>query len=205
MLRIHKMNNQTVIFIGRSGCGKGTQAKLLRDWLHQEDSEKKQILYVETGDKFRQFILGESFSSRLTKENYDADKRQPDFLACLMWGNMLLEELEDNMHIVFDGVARSLAEANLITTALEFYKRDKPIVIHLDVSREWSEERLLARGRTDDKSLAKIIKRLNWFDADVMPAIEYFKKVPMYRYIRVNGEQPIEKVHEDILKAYDQA
>lgn len=199
------MNNQTVIFIGRSGCGKGTQAKLLRDWLHQEDVGKKQILYVETGDKFRQFILGESFSSRLTKENSEADKRQPDFLACLMWGNMLLEELEENMHIVFDGVARALSEARLITTALEFYKRDTATVIHIDVSREWSEERLLARGRADDKSLAKIIKRLNWFDADVVPAIEYFKTTPMYRYIRVNGEQSIEKVHEDIMKAYDPA
>jgi len=199
------MNNQTVIFIGRSGCGKGTQAKLFKDWLYKNDTEKKQILYVETGDKFRQFILGESFSSRLTKENYDADKRQPDFLACLMWGNMLLEELEENMHVVFDGAPRSLPEANLVTTAFEFYKREKPVVIHLDVSREWSEERLLTRGRADDKSLAKIIKRLNWFDSEVMPAIEYFKTTPMYRYIQINGEQPIEKVHEDIMNAYDKA
>ena len=199
------MNNQTVIFIGRSGCGKGTQAKLFKDWLHKEDIDKKQILYVETGDKFRQFILGESFSSRLTKENSDAGKRQPDFLACLMWGNMLLDELEEDMHIVFDGVARALSEAHLITTALEFYKRERPMVIHIDVSREWSEERLLARGRTDDKSLAKIIKRLNWFDADVIPAIEYFKKTPMYNYLRVNGEQTIENVFKDILKNYDKA
>ncbi len=199
------MNPQTVIFIGRSGCGKGTQAGLFKDWLHKEDHEKKQILYVETGDKFRKFIEGESFSSKLSKEDYSTDKRQPDFLGCYMWAGMLVEELEENMHIVFDGAPRSLEEAYMVTTAFEFYKRNKPTIIYIDVSREWSEERLLARGRSDDKTIAKIIKRLNWFDADVSPAIEYFKKTPMYNYIRVNGEQTIENVHRDIMKAYDKA
>jgi adenylate kinase len=198
-------NPQTVIFIGRSGCGKGTQAGLFKDWLHKQDKDKQQILYVETGVKFRHFIEGDSFSSKLSKYDYETDKRQPDFLACLMWGNMLVEELEENMHLVFDGAPRSLPEAELITTAFEFYKRNKPTIIHLDVSREWSEERLLARGRLDDKTLSKIMKRLNWFDADVSPAIEYFKKTPLYNYIRINGEQPIEKVFKDILENYDKA
>ena len=199
------MNPQTVIFIGRSGCGKGTQAGLFKDWLHKEDIHKNQILYVETGDRFRKFINGENFSAKLSKEFYEEDKRQPDFLACLMWGNMLVEELEENMHVVFDGAPRSLPEAHLVTTAFEFYKRNRPTIIHIDVSREWSEKRLLARGRSDAKTISKIIKRLNWFDADVIPALEYFKKTPMYKYIQVNGEQSIEKVHADIMEKYDKA
>ncbi len=199
------VNLQTVIFIGRSGCGKGTQAGLFKDWLHQHDAEKRQILYVETGDKFRHFIESENFSSKLSKEYYDKDLRQPDFLACYMWGSMLVEELDENMHLVFDGAPRALDEATVLTTALNFYKRVKPTIIHIDVSREWSEARLLARGRQDDKKIAKIIKRLNWFDADVSPAIEYFKKTPFYNYIKINGEQKIEDVHHDIIKAYDQA
>ena len=199
------MNPQTVIFIGRSGCGKGTQAALFKDWLHKEDLEKNQILYVETGVKFRHFIEGESFSSHLSKIDYEKDERQPDFLACLMWGNMLVEELGENMHIVFDGAPRSLTEAHLITTAFDFYHRLRPTIIHLDVSRDWSEEKLLARGRSDDKTLAKISRRLNWFDADTSSAIEYFKTTPKYNYIRINGEQSIENVFKDILKNYDQA
>lgn len=120
-----------------------------------------------------------------------------------MWGTVLLEELEDNMHLVFDGVARSLPEAEMLTTALEFYKREKPTVIYLDVSREWSEKRLLGRGRSDDVNIGKIDKRLDWFDKDVVPALDFFRKNPFYRFIEINGEQSIERVHSDIVAAYE--
>jgi adenylate kinase family enzyme len=192
----------TVIFIGRSGCGKGTQAALLMDRIHKHDLEKRQILYVETGERFRQFIRGEGFSAKLSQQVYKKDLRQPDFLGCFMWASMLVEELDEHMHVVFDGAPRSAPEAALVTTALQFYKREKPTVIYVNVSRKWSEERLLARGRSDDKTLNKINKRLNWFDDDVLPAIKYFKQHPFYRFIEINGEQKIEKVHADLVAEY---
>lgn len=193
----------TVIFIGRSGCGKGTQAALLRERITKHDLEKRKILYVESGDRFREFVRGESYSSRLSREIYEKDERQPDFLAGLMWGRMLIEELEEDMHLVFDGVARAKPEAELLTTALKFYKRERATVIYINVSRKWSEERLLDRGRSDDLNLAKIDKRLDWFDKDVLPAIEYFKKDPYYKVLDINGEQTIEKVHADIISSYE--
>lgn len=193
----------TVIFIGRSGCGKGTQAELLKDRIHKQDHEKRQILYIETGAKFREFIRGDGYSSKLSNKVYELDERQPDFLACLMWGGMLVEELGPDMHLVFDGAPRAHSEAVLLTTALEFYKREKPTVIYLDVSRKWSEERLLSRGRQDDSNLSKINKRLDWFELDTWPALEYFKTNSLYRYIEVNGEQSIEDVHREIVTKYE--
>jgi adenylate kinase len=197
----------TLIFIGRSGCGKGTQAALLRDYIREHDSLKRHILYIETGEKFRQFIRGKSYTEGLSKVVYDSDARQPGFLACFMWGTMLVEELEDNMHLVFDGAPRSLPEAELMTTALEFYNRTKPTVVHLNVNRTWSEKHLLARGRQDDTSIVKITKRLDWFDHDVLPAIEYYRTDPRYKLIEVNGEQPIEAVFKELITLYtdDQA
>ncbi len=197
------MDLHTVIFIGRSGCGKGTQADLLKNRIHKQDPEKRQILYVETGEKFRGFIRGGSFSSRLSKKLYDADLLQPNFLGCFMWSTQLIEELQEDMHLIFDGAARTLPEAEILTTALKFYERERPTLIYLNVSRKWSENRLLSRGRTDDQSIAKITKRLNWFDKDVLPSVEHFKHDPYYRFIEVNGEQPIEKVHADIITKYD--
>ncbi len=194
---------QTVIFIGRSGCGKGTQVDLWKNRIARLDEKRRQILYVETGEHFRRFIRGESFSSKLSKKAYESDDRQPDFLACWMWASVLLKELDNDMHLIFDGAPRALSEAEVMTSALTFYKREKPTVIYLNVSREWSEKRLLARGRRDDLNLSKIDKRLDWFDRDVMPAVEYFKNNPYYRFFDVNGEQPIEKVHAEIIAAYD--
>ncbi len=197
------MDLQTLIFIGRSGCGKGTQANLLKNRLHNQDELKRHILYVETGDRFRKFIRGDHFSAKLSNIVHAHDERQPNFLACWMWANMLIDELGEDMHLVFDGAPRAHAEAELLTTALHFYHRKKPVVIHLKVSREWSEERLLARGRSDDMSLEKITKRLDWFEKDVVPAIEYFKHEPFYRVVEIDGEQSIEKVHSDIVAAYE--
>lgn len=193
----------TVIFIGRSGCGKGTQADLFKNRVMRLDPDKRQILYVETGERFRNFIKGESFSSNLSKKSYERDERQPDFLACWMWASMLIEKLLPDMHLIFDGAPRSHSEAILLSTALKFYERAPPTIIYIRVGRKWSEDRLLNRGRLDDKTILKINKRLDWFEEDTWPAIEYFKTNEPYRFIEVNGEQPIEKVHTDIIAAYD--
>lgn len=193
----------TVIFIGRSGCGKGTQADLFKNRIARLDPDKRQILYVETGEHFRKFIRGEGFSFTLSRQINENGERQPDFLACWVWAGVLIEELLPDLHLIFDGAPRSLPEAEIITSALKFYKRQKPVVIYLNVSRKWSEDRMLSRGRTDDRSISKVNKRLNWFDEDTLPAIEYFRTNKLYRFIEVNGEQPIEKVHTDIIAAYD--
>ncbi len=198
------MNLHTVIFIGRSGCGKGTQADLLKTRIHERDINKQHILYVETGEKFRQFIRGSSFSSKLSKKIYESDTLQPAFLATLMWGGILLDELEENMHLFIDGAPRSLPEAKTLDTAMKFYQREKPTVIHINVGRKWSEERLLARGRMDDANLSKIDKRLDWFDEQVVPALKYYEENSDYRYIEVNGEQTIEQVFDELVEKYDQ-
>lgn len=193
----------TVIFIGRSGCGKGTQAELLKEYIHKRDHEKRQIVYIETGARFREFIRGTGYSSKLSKEIYEKDERQPDFLAAVMWGNMLIDEMGPDMHLVFDGAPRAHSEAVLLSTALKFYKREKPTIIYLKVSHKWAEDRLLSRGRADDRALSKIDKRLAWFEEDTWPAIEYFKTNSLYNYLEINGEQTIEEVHREILKKYE--
>lgn len=195
----------TIIFIGRSGSGKGTQARLLNDWIKENDKENRQILYVETGDHYRHFVGSKSFTAKLANEVYENDELAPDFIGCWLWGDVLINELEDNMHLVIDGASRTLLEAEVLASALKFYKREKPTVIHLNVSDKWSDDRLLARGRADDKSLSKINKRLKWFDEQVMPAIKYFKSNKMFNFIEVNGEQSREKVHKDIISLYDSA
>lgn len=194
---------QTFIFIGRSGCGKGTQAELLKNRLNQVDETKSPILYVETGEHFRRFIRGESLASKLSRQVYESAERQPDFLAGWMWSEILINELEEGMHLVFDGAPRARSEAELLTTALKFFKRERPVVIYINVSRKWSEERLLSRGRSDDASLSKIDKRLDWFDSDVLPAIEYFKTNNYYRVIEIDGEQSVEAVQAEIVAQYE--
>ena len=192
------MSPQTFIFIGRSGCGKGTQAELLQKVLKEKDSSNE-IFYLETGANFREFIKGEKYSNKLASQIMSKGDRQPDFLAIWMWSHALLDKFHGTGHLFFDGITRSLPEAMIFTTALEFYQR-KATVIYLNVSREWSKERLLARKRTDDINEEEVEKRLNWFDRDSVPAIGYFRVNERYKLIPVNGEQTVEKVQADILE-----
>lgn len=187
---------QTFIFIGRSGCGKGTQVELLQKLLAQKDPANE-ILHLETGNKFREFIEGNGYSNKLANEIYKKGNRQPDFLAVRFWANMLVDTINENSHIFFDGICRSLPEAKIFSTISEFYKR-KIMVVYINVSRKWSTERLTARGRADDDGHG-IQSRLDWFENDTMPAIEYFKSDDRYNFLDINGEQTIPEVHNEIV------
>lgn len=190
------MNQKSFIFIGRSGCGKGTQSKLLMDYLKQIDPQRN-TLYVQSGNEFRKFIQGPSLSSQLSKTIYDTGGLQPEFLAIYMWVNFLVHEYKGSEHIIMDGMPRKYHEAGVLESIFDFYKLEKPYVIHIDVSRKWSADHLLRRGRADDKQ-EEIEARLAWYDTDVVPTIEYYRTSPGYTFIEVNGERPIAEVQKDI-------
>ena len=195
------IEKQTFIFIGRSGCGKGTQAELLIGKLKDKSyiTDQNPLFYIETGDRFRDFISKTSNASRLAKDIMDRSERQPDFLAIWMWADLLVTNLMGDEQLIFDGTPRSLNEALALDTALKFYQRQQPVVIYLDVSNEWSKTRMSERGRLDDKKSGDIEKRLAWFESDVLPAVKYYENNPNYRFVRVNGEQTIEEVHSELV------
>ncbi len=69
----------------------------------------------------------------------------------------------------------------------------------MNVSRGRAFEMLKSRGRADDTD-EYINSRLDWFDKEVMPAVEYFRKGGYYAFLEVNGEQSIEDVHGELTK-----
>jgi len=187
---------ETFILIGRSGCGKGTQAELLKKYL--EDRDGKEVYHLETGEAFRKFIKGNSFSSELSRKISEDGGLQPSFLAIHIWAELLIKNLKGDEHLIVDGTPRYLNEAKVLTTAMNFYGR-KPKVLYLDVPREFSEATMKKRGRADDIEEADVKKRLDWFDTDVIPAIEYMKNEKTYEFIEIKGDQSIEEVQKEIL------
>ena len=179
------MKLQTLIFIGRSGCGKGTQVALVQDYIKKQD-QKRHIFYIETGERFRQFIKEHSLSSRLAATIYKTGNRQPDFIAVWMWSHLLVEKMTGEEHVIFDGTPRSLQEAQIIDTAMTFYNRQRPHVIYLNISRETSKARMIARRRMDDINEEEIERRLNWFETDVVPAVEYFRRYSKYAFVELD-------------------
>lgn len=195
---------KTFILTGRSGSGKGTQAKILEQFL-KIHSPSIPVLYIETGVKFREFVQGQSVSSKLAKEIYALGERQPDFLAVWNWAHVMIEEMSGHEHIIIDGTPRSLEEAEVLDSAMTFYKREQPYVLHLDVTREWSrhhiETRAKKEGRIDDQSQREIDRRLDWFETDVARAIKFYQNHRGYQYVMIDGERTVEEVAKSIQDA----
>jgi len=192
------MKNDTYIFISRSGGGKGTQIALLEK--HFEDNDLGETLHLEAGDRFRDFISYDTYSGKLARARNDAGLLQPSFLAVWAWGGEIIRKLKPEHNLFIDGTPRQMDEALILEEALEFYDRKKVTVVHVKVSREWAIQRMTERKRDDDKTVGAMKKRLDWFDSDVLPVLNYFSKNEKYRLVEVDGEREMGDVHKEILE-----
>lgn len=192
-------NLKTVIFMGRSGSGKGTQAKAVVATL--QEATGRETFYLESGQQFRDFIAAGGYSAKLSQQIMDAGQLQPAFLAIWNWSHLLVAHLTGEEHLVIDGTPRSLDEALILDTALKFYQREPFAFVYLNVSADEARERLLLRGRGDDQTVEKINERLRWFDESVLPVVEHYRTHPQCRFIEIDGKSPIPEVAAAIKSA----
>lgn len=193
------MQPQTFIFFGPSGCGKGTQAKLLQEELKKRDPDRK-IIYIETGQKFRELSQSQTFTAGKLKELMQQGGLAPVFLPIWAWTEELMKNIgTGDEHLFFDGVSRRLVEANVLDSALKFYGRKNLTVISFEVSDEWAKKLMRGRGRMDDTE-EEMNKRLAWYKENTIPAIEYFKNDPDYKFVSIDGEHTVEEVQKQIME-----
>ena len=209
------------MLIGRSGCGKGTQAKLLMKHFGN-------FFYVSTGNLLRDLSkLDTSVGKQVKRILADGDLI-PDFMVIGLWMKELCNNLKDDQGVLFDGALRRVAEAEQADRFMDFLERkDTLIPILLNISKKEAFDRLTKRrickkcgklipwvgeskklekcdscggelfSRPDDKPQA-IENRLDYFDKEVVKVLDYYKKDNLL--ITINGEQLIDDVFKDILK-----
>lgn len=192
-------NQQTFIFFGRSGSGKGTQANLLIEYLNKNKTNGN--LYIETGQKFRNFISQEeNHTSQMTRKVLDEGGLMPVFMPIWLWTGELVEKFSGKEDLILDGLCRRPDEAPVLDSALKFYGLKKPNIIYINTGKNWSLEKLRSRGREDDDKEEDMMRKLSWFDWNVMPAMSYFHGNDYYNFIEINGERTIEEVHAEIIQ-----
>ncbi|MFA6227286.1 MAG: nucleoside monophosphate kinase [Candidatus Paceibacterota bacterium] len=192
-----KAEPMAFIFIGRSGCGKGTQVELFKKSLGERTGSK--ILHIETGAFFREFIKGDSYTQSLSKKVVESGGLMPGAMALDLWVNYLVKNFSGKENLLFDGAPRIVYEAELLDAMLKFYGIPNYKVIYINTSRKWCTDRLTARGRKDDTAEG-IDKRMSWFEKDVLPCIDFFNKDKDCQVFDINGEQTIEAVHKELIE-----
>jgi adenylate kinase family enzyme len=126
----------------------------------------RDILYIQTGQGFRDFIKGDTYTQKKSREIYEAGGLQPEFLAIQMWEKPLIDGYTGEEHIILDGTPRKYHEAGVLDSVFGFYNIETVWVINVDISPEESLKRLLLRKRFDDNT-DEIKKRLAWYETDV--------------------------------------
>lgn len=209
------------VLIGRSGSGKGTQAKLLME-------KYKDLYYISTGDLFRELAKTDSAVGAKIRKILKEGGLPFDDLATTLWMHEISFKVKENQGIIADGMPRRLNEAKNFDQFMEFLGRGKDIFyLLIDISRQEAFDRLTKRRickkcgqlipwvgefkkikvcdkcggellhRQDDTPEA-INNRLDFFDDRVSEVINYYKEKG--ELIKINGDQSIEGVFNDITK-----
>lgn len=212
---------KVVILLGPPGSGKGTQADKIQEELELE--------YIGSGNLLRRRKEKDDFTGDKIAEYVDQGERVPTPVIFKIWMEKLEQFKQRDLEgFVIDGSPRTVMEAEMLDRALDWYEWEDKKVVFVDVSEEESTERLLHRrvcedcgeiypytqeyrdrdrceecdGKLvtrEDDTREGIEQRWSWYREEVKPVVDYYQERGLLK--RVDGEQTIEQVYQDVLGA----
>ena len=204
-----------LILLGAPGSGKGTQAAYI--------SEKYDLPHISTGDLFRENIKNETPLGLKVKAIMDTGELCPDDLTIELIKDRL-NKSDCKKGYLLDGFPRNLTQAQALDEICA-----PNFVINLDVDLSKIEHRITGRRscskcnnsfhvdfigdvktcpdcggklftRKDDNP-ETVKERLEVYHEQTVPLIDYYDK--QNKLLNVNGNQPIDKVFEEIVKVLE--
>ena len=206
-----------LLIMGRPGAGKGTQAVNIREYYN--------IPHISTGDMFRAAIKNQTQLGLLAKSYMDQGGLVPDEVTIGIVKERLLED-DCKKGFLLDGFPRTIAQAEALTKFLNEEGIKLDAVLDVNVPAEILVRRMVGRRvckncgatyhvefspskvegicdncgnpliqRADDTE-ATASNRLKVYDEQTAPLLAYYNKQNLLK--TVNGDQPVDKVFEDI-------
>ena len=205
-----------LILLGAPGAGKGTQAEII--------SKKLNIPTISTGNILREAIKNGTETGLKAKSFMDAGKLVPDDVIIGIVRERVAQPDCANGYIL-DGVPRTIPQAQALEEAGIHFDR----VVSIEIDDAVIEARMTGRrvcgscgasfhivanppkkeGVCDlcggelvtrkDDAPETVKNRLRVFHAETEALKEFYEKLGILRL--VEGDQPIEKASQDILKA----
>ncbi|WP_407313847.1 adenylate kinase [Desulfosporosinus sp. SB140] len=209
-----------IILMGGPGAGKGTQAGPLVEKFH--------FPHISTGDMFRAAIKDGTALGLKAKSYMDAGGLVPDEVTIGIVAERLAQP-DCAEGFLLDGFPRTLAQGNALSEILDRLGMKLDGVINIEVAEEVLIPRLTGRRvcrkcgasyhmvfnppqqegvcgqcggelyqRSDD-TVETAQNRLNVYNSQTEPLINFYQEKGLLK--RINGDQAIDQVLADILKA----
>lgn len=190
----HHKCSHSLLILGKPGGGKGTiSGKILHDF--------PQFRHVSTGDELRQHVRNGTELGREAKKYMDEGCLVPDDLMIKMVMGDAVEAIKNGQSLLLDGFPRTMEQASALDKDL-----DVDLVINLCIPNDTIIERISDRwihpasGRVynysykpprtkgvddmtgeplvqrDDDRPETVLRRLNKYDADTRPLVEYYEE-----------------------------
>lgn len=185
-----------LIIYGPEGSGKGTQAKLLSDKFHVPIYTSGDL--VRTAAAKDKGLIGDAARYALAEGRY-----VPDSEMFVLWKNQLRTD-EAKKGFILDGFPRNEKQAKFLLRKIAKHGYGIDTVIYIMLTDEESTRRLVKRSRKlyegsteSHDTPERIAHRLAVYRDAEKQMLDFFTRD--HRVLRVDGNQPVERVHEDIV------
>jgi adenylate kinase len=179
-----------ILLIGAPGAGKGTQAKRI--------AEHFGLTAIATGELLRAEMAAGTLVGGEAKRYVNHGDLVPDELVIALTVAKVIEAI-GNGGYVLDGYPRTLAQAEAAYRWATARGVTFDLAIYFDIGKDELIARLLKRskleGRSDDTE-ATIRHRLDVFERDTLPLIEFYKERGVL--LRVDAVGHVDAVTERI-------
>lgn len=180
------MTKDIIIFLGPQGSGKSTQAEIV--------SNLNKYTHIVESDLLRDFVNKKNKESKMVKEQMLKGKMIPFEIS----SDVLFKKIDkiNRNKIIVDGFPRTIDQAHAFDYYLYSTKNNLKGIVYIDLPKKECIKRMLLRKRDDD-TLKAINNRLKTYFEKTAAVIKYYKDKG--KVIKINGNQPIEKVTKEIL------
>ncbi len=171
---------QCIVFLGKTGSGKDTQADLL--------CKKYRVEIIRLGDLVRKRAEHDQVVNDQIKHGELVKDSIVDGLL-----KEQIASLHDDTIFVSDGYPRHLAQAHTLSEYLHEALAELVAVVYFDVSDSDVRLRLQLRSREDDAPDA-ILERLSEFHEFTEPVIEHFRNQNSEVFIKIDASKSPDEI-----------
>jgi adenylate kinase len=184
---------EILIITGPPYSGKGTQCEILKTSLG--------FNHISTGDRIRKEKEEKTSIGILMTEYEENGSLVPDEIMQELLGK-IMDENSGTKGIILDGYPRTKSQVDTIVNLLAEKKTDVNVVINIAVPKNELLNRAMKRAenstRKDDLNSDIHVKRIEIFETETRPSIEYMRD--KFNVVDIDGLGTIENITSAINK-----